>query len=176
MNQDLPMSPKKTRKAALMGQLRQAPRVQSAAAANVRKHLAKAYLKPSLNIDADTVSFLWVDSNGGIVNPTFVTLKPGLTIPIAKARAIRHWDAKEAHRIGSWNMTMCVYWARNRIARKVLLEAGLAEEAAEIPHEEDVNKLQQLHTCTGALERTRLVLDAMSEDVNRGEKAAWWFY
>lgn len=67
-------------------------------------------------------------------------------------------------------MMMCVYWARNRLVRKVLLEARYNEQAGEIPYGEDVNKLVTLHTCTKILERTGQILEAMREDVNRIEK------
>ena len=65
-----------------------------------RRHLANAFLKLCPNIDTETVSYMWVEPNGSNVNPRFVTLRPGLSVAVAKARVVRHWDTMEAERVG----------------------------------------------------------------------------
>ncbi|KAK4209319.1 hypothetical protein QBC37DRAFT_378178 [Rhypophila decipiens] len=69
LSQTLPQTPKKPRK--VVGGHSRAP---SEASRKARQHFADVFLKPSVNIDTDTVSFIWSDSIGGIINPQFVTL------------------------------------------------------------------------------------------------------
>ncbi|KAK0716390.1 hypothetical protein B0H67DRAFT_646020 [Lasiosphaeris hirsuta] len=100
----------------------------------VRRQFGKVFLKPSLQTDAETVSFMWVDTMGGTVAHRFVTLKLGWAIIRAKARAIRRWDEVEVARTGQWILKKAVFWA------------------TQIPSEENLDELKEIHTCVEVLE------------------------
>ncbi|KAK4207711.1 hypothetical protein QBC37DRAFT_454802 [Rhypophila decipiens] len=169
LNQDLPMSPRKQRK--VIGTHSRTP---SEATANARKHLSKVFPNPSLNIDTNTVSFLWTDSKGSLISAQYVMLPPGLDMVHAKSRAIRHWDSKETARIWRFNLDTCIYWARCRLLRSIYLEAVQNAMADQVPHAEDFSKLVTLATCAGVLQRAAEIVHAMQQEIRQATTNPCW--
>ncbi|KAK0725283.1 hypothetical protein B0H67DRAFT_658683 [Lasiosphaeris hirsuta] len=170
--QDLPLSQAGQRRKKVVGLTRSE---REARPPNVRRQFAKVFLKPSLNADAETVSFMWVDAKGGTVAHRFVTLRQGLTTTKAKARALGHWDQVEVRRNGNWNLKKAVFWARNRLLRKLAVDAGHYEEATHLPSEEIMDELQEIKTCTEVLESLAAIINEMRGDVDRTPLAKWDF-
>ncbi|KAM7197135.1 hypothetical protein V8F33_005794 [Rhypophila sp. PSN 637] len=129
-------------------------RALSGASINARQHFTEVFLKPLVKIDTDTVSFIWSDSIGGIINPYL-------------SRAIQHWDTMEEDRIWTYNSSMCIYWARGRLSQKILREVGRNEEADRIPDSDDFSKLETSHTYAEVLARTAELVKAVQDDLTR---------
>ncbi|KAM7214651.1 hypothetical protein V8F06_009972 [Rhypophila decipiens] len=137
LSQTLPQTPKKKPRKLAGGH----SRAPSDASINAGQHFSEVFLKPPVNIRHRHVR--------------------------AKSRAIQHWDIMEEDRIYAYTSSMCIYWARGRLLRKILQEVGRDEEADRIPHSEDFSNLETLHTCTVVLSRTAELIKAVQGDLTR---------
>ncbi|KAK1752828.1 hypothetical protein QBC47DRAFT_430876 [Echria macrotheca] len=73
---------------------------------------ASAYMKPSLNVEAQQITFMVCDEIGGLARLQDVQLHPGWTMQQAKAATINHWDSSEIERISKYNTDRLVYFVR----------------------------------------------------------------
>lgn len=109
------------------------------------------FIHPTINFDLGHIDFMWKDGHGGQVKIDEVTLRNGTSQAAAKAVAINNWDASERERIGRYDLTQVVAWARTRLVAEMrqhhptaLLPPGMLQSTITV----DPSKLIKLKTCS----------------------------
>lgn len=128
-----------------------------------RRHTAPIYLKPSVEMDIDWISFLFVDARHARVAARNVELfEEYQSWTEVKQEAMKRWDRAEAKYVGDFNMGLAVYWARKRLKRSFLClrnMEGDRELLTRIREYEDFELFVVLRTCRSVWEAGKQMYD-----------------
>jgi len=124
-----------------------------------------AFIKPNVNWDGDGVVFNWVDGRGSGVSSKYVRLKDGYSLQQARALASNHWDRSEAARLGAYNLSQAVFWARHRlcqsIAQGVHSATATATTVGSRPTDKQPTPVYENHALLQQVAQIRLIIPRM---------------
>ncbi|KAK3358730.1 hypothetical protein B0T25DRAFT_576979 [Lasiosphaeria hispida] len=73
---------------------------------------APAFLKPNMNWSHFGLTYMFCDATGSVASDHHLKLFDGWTLPQAYSECITHFDRNEAKRVGAYNNSLIICWAR----------------------------------------------------------------